>query len=200
MSAANGTVMDNKDAIDQTGSWENIPKGANRLAALPATSGASLVLPTVYYADNPPAPISVNVTFQVDLAQQINVGAFDPDSSSVYPKGTWNGWGTPAAMTNDPTILRTNQYGLVTSNVYVYTYTVSGSPGETMDFKFYIDKNGNYESPAPGTGDPSDHNNRFFNLSAGPAQAFPLVFFSDAPYAPVATNNVTFQVDMTDRC
>ena len=37
-----------------------------------------------------------------------------------------------------------------------------------MDFKYYIDLNNNYESPSAGTGDPSDHNNRFFNLSHGP--------------------------------
>ena len=34
-------------------------------------------------------------------------------------------------MTNDPTILRTNQTGLVTSNVYVYAFDVTGSPGQT---------------------------------------------------------------------
>jgi hypothetical protein len=195
--AANGTVMQYKYVIDPAGAWESIPKGNNRLAILPATSGASLVLPMVYYADNPPAPISVDFTFQVDMAQQINVGAFDPNSSTVWPKGTFNGWGTFDGMTNDPTILRTNQNGLVTSNVYVNTYTVSGSPGETMDFKFYIDTGNIYESPAPGAVDPSDNNNRFFNLSAGPTQAFPLVFFSDLPYAPVATIAMTFQVDMT---
>ncbi len=194
--AANGSVMEYKYVIDPSG-WESIPKGNNRLATLPSTSGASLVLPTVYYADNPPAPVSVDTTFQVDLAQQINVGAFDPNSSTVYPKGTFNGWGTWDAMVNDPTILRTNQNGLVTSNVYVGTYTVAGSPGETMDYKFYIDTGSNYENPAAGTGDPSDHNNRFYILTNGTTQVLPIVFFSDAPYAPVATNIITFQVDMT---
>lgn len=192
--AANGSVMEYK-YVEGT-AYENIPKGHNRLATLPATSGASLVLPKVYYADNG-SPISVDVTFQVDMAQQINVGAFDPTSSIVYPKGTFNGWGTWDAMTNNPTILRTNQYGLVSSNVYVNTYTVTASPGETMDFKFYIDTGSKYESPALGTGDPSDYNNRFFNLSEGPTQAFPLAFFSDLPYSPLATNDVTFQVDMS---
>ena len=195
--AANGTVLEYKYVIDPAGTWESIPKGNNRLASLPATSGAGLVLPMVYYADIAPTPISVDFTFQVDMAQQINVGAFDPSSSTVYPKGTFNGWGSFDPMTNNPTILRTNENGLVTSNVYVNSYTVSGSPGQTMDFKFYIDTNNKYESPAPGAVDPSDSNNRFFNLSTGPTQAYPLVFFSDLPYAPVATNTVTFQVDMT---
>ena len=195
--ATNGTIIQYKYVIDPAGTWENIPKGNNRLANLPATSGGSLVLPMAYYADVAPSPITVDFTFQVDLSQAINVGAFDPNSSTVYPKGTFNGWGTFDAMTNDPTILRTNQNGLVTSNVYVNTYTFTGSPGQTMDFKFYIDTGNNYESPAPGTGDPSDSNNRFFNLTGAPTQAYPLVFFSDAPYAPVATNTVTFQVDMS---
>ena len=57
--AANGSVMEYKYVIDPSG-WESIPKGNNRLATLPSTSGASLVLPTVYYADNPPAPASVD--------------------------------------------------------------------------------------------------------------------------------------------
>ncbi len=89
------------------------------------------------------------------MAQQIKLGTFDTNTSVVYPKGTWNGWGVATAMTNDPAILRTNQFGLVTSNVYVYTYSVTRSPGETMDYKFYIDTGARYESPAPGTGDPS---------------------------------------------
>jgi len=87
--AANGTVMEYKYVIDP-GTWESIPKGNNRLATLPTISGASLVLPMVYYADNPPSPVTVDVTFKVDMAQQMNVGAFDPSSVSVYPRGTWN--------------------------------------------------------------------------------------------------------------
>ena len=195
--ATNGVVMEYKYSIEPAGTWETIPKGNNRLITLPSSSGASLTLPVVFYADVASFPAAVEATFQVDLAQQINIGAFNPGVSVVYPKGTFNGWGTYDAMTNDPTILRTNQNGLVTSNVYVGTYTVTGSPGQTMDYKFYIDTGNKYESPAAGTGDPSDNNNRFFNLSDSAPQTLPLVFFSDAPYAPVATNDVTFQVDMT---
>ncbi len=192
----NGIVVEYKYVIDPNG-WETIPKGNNRLATLPATTGAGLVLPMVYYADLAPAQVSVDITFQVDMAQALNTGAFDPATSVVYPKGTFNSWATYDAMTNNPTILRTNQNGLVTSNVYVGTYTVTGSPGQTMDFKYYIDTGNNYENPAPGVGDPSDHNNRFLNLSDGTPQVLPIVYFGDAPYAPIATNYVTFQVDMT---
>jgi hypothetical protein len=81
--------------------------------------------------------------------------------------------------------------------VYVGTYEIIGSPGQTMDYKYYIDTGANWDSPAPNTGDPADNNNRFFNLGAGPAQAVPIVFFNDSPYAPLATNEITFQVDMS---
>ena len=194
--ATNGTVMQYKYVIDSSG-WETIPKGNNRLALLPETSGASLVLPISYYADIPPATIDVNVTFQVDLAQQINVGNFDKNTSIVYPKGTFNNWGAFDPMTNNPAILRTNQNGLVTSNVYVNTYLVTCSPGQTMDFKYYIDTGNRYESPVSGAIDPADNNNRFLNTGDGAPLTLPLVFFSDLPYAPVATNVLTFQVDMS---
>jgi hypothetical protein len=196
--AGNGTVMQYKYVIDP-GTYEGIVEGSghNRLITLPATSGASLILPKVYFNDTPPSPVTVAVTFQLDLAQQINVGNFAPGTSLPYARGFYNGWAADVAMTNDPTILRTNQYGLVTSNIYVATYSISGSPGQTTDYKYYIDTGANWESPAANTGDPNDNNNRFFNLSGGTVQAVPIVFFNDAPYAPVATNDVTFQVDMT---
>jgi hypothetical protein len=173
----------------------------NRLLRLPSTSGASITTPLPYYNDTPPAPFTNSVTFQVNMAQQINTGAFDTNASSVQARGIFNGWGgTAAAQTNDPTILTTNQFGLVTSNVYVYTYEIGGSPGQTIDFKYHID-NGtpldNWEAPAPGTGDPNDNNNRFFNMSSGPTQTLPIVYFNDQPYSPVATNDITFQVDMS---
>ena len=195
----NGTVMSYKYTIEPTTTYENVAEGGghNRLITLPSANGASIVLPQVYFADSPPSPSTVGVTFQVDLAQQINTGAFNPNSSSVYTRGFFNSWSQGGPMTNDPSILRTNQNGLVTSNVYVFTFSITGSPGETTDFKYFIDTGSNWESPATGTGDPADNNNRFFNLGAGAAQTLPILFFNDAPYAPVATNAVTFQVDMS---
>jgi hypothetical protein len=198
--SANGTVMSYKYTIEPGGTYESVYLGGthNRLLALPSTSGASITAPQVVFSDAPLTPITTLVTFQVDLAQQINTGAFDPLSSTAQARGFFNGWGSSAiAQTNDPSILRTNQNGLVTSNVYVGTYEIVGSPGQTMDYKYYIDTDANWESPAPSSGDPVDNNNRFFNLGSGPAQAVPIVFFNDSPYAPVATNDITFQVDMS---
>jgi len=171
----------------------------NRLATLPSASGGSVIIPPAYYNDVPTAPFTCAVTVQVDLAQQVNVGAFIPGTSVVDTRGGFNGWATVDAMTNDPTILRTNQFGLVTSNVYVFTYDVAGSPGQTFDYKHHIDPGDRWESPAPGTGDPNDNNNRFFTLSSNATQTLEIKFFNDSPYAPTATNTVTFQVDMTGK-
>jgi hypothetical protein len=208
----NGIVVSYKYTIEPGATYELVAAagGHNRLITLPSTSGASLVVTKAYYGDTAPDPntTSIPVTFQVNMAQQINTGAFDKNSSSVYVRGWFNNYSQDIGMemTNDPSILITNQFGLVTSNVYVMTYTLDSvtgsylySPGETIDYKFYV-ANGHgidWESPAPGVGDPADNNNRFFNLSDGTPQTLPIIYFNDDPYAPVANVAVTFQVDMT---
>jgi hypothetical protein len=200
--SANGTVMSYKYTIEPSGTYEIVFLGGshNRLLLLPPNPGDHITAPQVVYGDALQTLVTNQVTFQVDLAQQINTGAFIPGTSTNQARGIFNGWGgTAIAQTNDPTILRTNQNGLVTSNVYVGTYEIVGSPGETIDYKYFIDTGANWESPAPGTGDPADNNNRFFNLGSGPTQRTPIVFFNDSPFAPVATNNVTFQVDMSSQ-
>jgi len=197
--ATNGTVVSYKYTIEPAATYEGVrlAGGHNRLITLPTTSGASFTAPLVYFGDIPPAgDITSTVTFQVNMAQQINVGAFDPNSSTVYSRGFFNGWGTANAMTNDPSILTTNQFGLVNSNVYVAAVDITGSPGETVDYKYYIDTGANWESPIAGVGDPADNNNRFFNLPTN-AASLPIIYFNDAVYAPKATNDTTFQVDMT---
>jgi hypothetical protein len=155
--------------------------------------------PLAYYSDIPPEGTPpTTVTFQVNLAQQINVGSFNPASSLVYARGTWNNFSADVAMTNDPSILTTNQFGLVSSNVYVSTYDITGSPGKTLDFKFFIDTGANWESLNNGLGiDSSDNNNRYFNMASSGPQKLPILFFNNLPYSPLATNNTTFQVDMT---
>lgn len=190
----NGSVIAFKYVTQPGNGYEG---SHNRLITLPSASGSSVTVPPAYYNDTPLVPFTCSVTIQVDMAQQINVGTFIPGTSGVDTRGGFNGWAGIDVMTNDPTILRTNQFGLVTSNVYVWTYEVTGSPGQTYDYKFTRDSN--YESVAPNTGDPNDNNNRFFTLSSNATQTLPISFFSDSPYAPVATNDVTFQVDLTGK-
>src|SRR5580693_3870805 len=64
---ANGTTLSYKywDSNLSSVGWENTADGNNRAALLPASSGASLVLPTVYFSDAG-APVAQNVVFHVD--------------------------------------------------------------------------------------------------------------------------------------
>ena len=199
--ATNGIPMQYKYTIESSGTttYETVFLGGshNRLVMLPPTNGGSLVLTKAYFNDTPPAPIITPVTFQVDMAQQINNGVFNTNLATVNVRSIFNGWADDFPMTNDPTILTTNKNGLVSSNVYVYTYDITNSPGVTLDFKFHISTGDIWESPAANTGDPNDNNNRFFNLADSGTQKLPIVYFSDAPYVPLVTNDVMFQVDMT---
>ena len=179
----------NSDAGAQNAGWETTANGQNRAAILPATSGDSLVLPTAFFNDDGP-PTNCVVTFQVDMSEQIALGTFNMNVDTVEVQGNFNGWSSGSTLINDPTILRTNNMSLVTSNVYVGTFTtsLSGSPGQVENYKYVIQFAGDYEQPSSvnvdGTG------NRFFDLAN---VTNPIVYFGDASYA----NVVTFQVDMS---
>lgn len=186
---ANGGKLQYKFVLDGS-TWENTGSGNDRAALLPATSGASLVLPTAFFNDAG-APVTNDVSFQVDVSQQINLGNFTLGTSYVEIRGEFNGWtGGVDLLTNDTSILRTNQYGLVTSNVWVGTFPVVGSPGAAEAFKYVLQPGTFWDSPsgvnANGGG------NRYF---ANVAQTLPIVFFNDAPYAPIG--QLTFSVDMS---
>lgn len=174
----------------------------NRTTLLPAGSGQqSLFLPVEWFNDAGPLAgvvIAANCTFQVDMAQQIQLGVFNPNTMTVEAIGQFCGWADGSTLTNDPTILRTNQVGLVTSNVYVGTFLNAGgtgSPGEVGEFKYRITA-GLYESVSKLNGIAQNNENRFCFVSSN-AQTLPIVFFSDAPYAPIGTNTFTFAVDMS---
>ena len=185
---ANGTVMQYIFLLNNGATYEATADFHNRAALMPATSGSSLALATPFFSDAG-SQITSPVTFQVDMSQQINLGAFTNGSSIVEVRGNFNGWaGLVGNLTRDPTIIRTSPGGLLTSNVYTGTFVVTASTNAAMDYKF-VENNG-YE------GTPTLHNsgdNRFFTHKL--AQTFPIVFFSDAPFAPIA--QVSFNVDMS---
>jgi hypothetical protein len=191
----NGGVMTYKfvnsnPAFSSSSGYENLQDGKNRGVFLPTTSGASLVLPTPFYADSGAPTFVDTVTFQVDMAQQIALGNFNTSSGIIEVRGTLNGWaGVVGNLTNDPSIKRTNQFSLVTSNVYVGTFSETNSPYANMGYKF-VENNG-YE------GDPvlSDGGNRFYTISNGTSRVLPIAFYNDSPFAPIST--VTFNVDMS---
>jgi hypothetical protein len=187
---ANGGQLQYKFVINGSG-WENTATGQNRCALLPTNSGASLVLPTAFYDDAGPA-VTNNVTFQVDMAEQINTGAFTNGQSTVVVAGLLNGWNTTnQPLTLNPSIATTNQFGIVSHDVYVGTYPVTNSPGAAEAFKYVIN-NGttDYEGPNPVNSDGGG--NRYY---ANVAQTLPIVYFSDSPLGPPV--QVGFSVDMT---
>jgi len=189
---ANGGVATYKFVIDGS-NWESLPTGNNRGAKLPTTSGASLILPTAFFNDAGDA-VTYSVTFQVDVSQQIQLGNFLPDSSFVEVRGTFNSWsGDTFTLNYDPTILVTNQFGLVSSNVYTGTFDVTTSPGASQEFKYVLQPGSMWDSPAAtNTLSGQGGGNRFF-LNTN--QILPVVSYSDSPYAPIA--GLIFNVDMS---
>jgi hypothetical protein len=178
---------------------------ANRTAYLPTNSGASLVLPTPFFNDIGPAT-TANVKFQVDMSQQINFGQFHPHSGdTVVIAGSFQGWnisaGAPWVLTNDPSILVTNNNfspPVIESNVYTATeaitlnarYSGKATINCAEDFKYVIMPEANWDSPSYPNADSGG--NRFFTEGN---QTLPLVNFNDAPYTSAA--NVTLNVDMS---
>lgn len=177
----------------------------NRMAYLPTNNNASLVLPTPYFDDIGPAT-TANVKFQVDMSEQLELGTFKPlNGDTLVVFGSFQGWNATAGgtcvLTNDPSILVTNYNftpPVIESNVYTTTIVVTNnalrplaSPYCAEEYKYIIEPEYNYDSPGYPNDDP-DSGNRFFTEGN---QTLPIVYFSDAPYAPLA--NVTLNLDMS---
>ncbi|HEV2210359.1 MAG TPA: hypothetical protein VG167_16410 [Verrucomicrobiae bacterium] len=180
---------------ESTASWDN------RAAQLPTTSGASLALPTPYYGDVGPGQI-INVTFQVDMSEEIQLGHFTPGVDQVDIRGSFNGWAnTGAYLVHDPSVLVTNLGGIVTSNVYTLEVPITsgaqvpGVPATNafMEWKAVEDVGGNSNWENPGPTSANDAQNRFWVNNTN--QVLPVVSFSDLPYAPLA--QVGLNLDMT---
>ena len=191
---------------DINGNDEGTGDYDNRSAYLPATSGASLALPTQFYNDVGPGS-ALNVTFQVDMSEEIELGHFNPkNGDTVVIAGSFNGWsptaGSQYVLTNNPNVLVTNYNfagGLVESNVYTVTVPIASNseqPGlpatnSLEEWKYVEDPSENWESPGPTTAD--GNGNRFFVANTN--QTLPLVSFDDEVYAPLA--QVALSVDMS---
>ena len=201
--SANGVTFDYKFYLD--GNGETTACYDNRTAMLPATPGATLVLPTHFFNDIGPG-ITINVKFQVDMSEQILLGNFNPLSGdTVVIAGAFDGWSTtPGAqftLTNDPSILITNNNftpPLVLSDVYTVTAPITqcsayaGLPATnaSQDFKYVIMPEGNWESSS--SADSNDNGNRWLTETGD--QTLPLVSFSDQPYSIA---HLTFNLDMS---
>lgn len=177
--------------------YESLASGYNRNAQLPTNSGASLVLPTPYFNDLG-TPVVSDVSFNVDMAQQVKLSNFVPTrGDQVVVQGIFNGWTSNTwVLTNSPTMI-TEPGGLVTNLVWENTFPITNSPAGIEQFKYIIDVGGtnnlHYESVGTLNKDPNS-GNRYF---AAVPQTLPRVYFADAPYTPTLVSNITFSVDMT---
>jgi hypothetical protein len=196
-SDVNGGTVDYRFKIN--GNTETTASYDNRAARLPATSGASLILPTPYYGDVGPGSV-INVKFQMDMSEEIELGHFNPATDQLDIRGSFNGWGnTGDYLTNDPSIVVTNAGGVLTTNVYTLTIPITqgaevpGVPATNaaMEWKAVEDPSGAWESPKYPNAD--DAGNRFWFNNTN--QVLPIVSYGDLAYSPLA--NVTLNVDMS---
>jgi hypothetical protein len=149
----------------------------------PALLGACLglaLLPT-------PQVAAVQITFSVNMSAQIGLGAFNPDSDTVFVAGDpINEWSTTASE-----LIRSAS----NANLWVGTFDVPGTEGNTVQYKYLMTgpSSTTWEGqvgPGGGTG------NRTFTLPAKD-EALPIVYFNNVTNSTSVTADVTFQVDMS---
>ena len=185
-------------ANGSTGSptWENVPgadqNGGNRFFSLDYNG---VTLAPVYFSDIAPgpAPVNVDVTFQVDMSAQILMGLFDPSQDQVVVRGSFQGWsGNADLCTNNPSASNTNLYSTV---IPFFDF-----PTAVEQFKFVANgptiSGDDWENPTIST----LSGNRFFSLGSNATLVLPPVYFSDVGIDDILPTNtlVTFRVSMTN--
>ena len=185
---ANGGKVAYKFVING-GNWENTSSSQDRASRLPSVSGATLILPTPYFGDAG-TPVANDIKFQVDMSQQIQLGLFTNDLSTLEVRGNFQGWTGGSQLFRDLSQVTTIG-SLSFTNIYTNTFTYTASPEATAAFKYVAQPGTSWEGPNTINGQGNDLNRYFANH----AQALPTVFFSDAPFAPIA--KVSFNVDMS---
>ena len=167
---AAGTVENCKFQFAPGDNWESIPDRQFVLG-----SGTQVLPLTSWNVSNWPAPTN-QVTFSVDMSQQVNVGNYTP-GQTIRVSGGFNGWGDGQDLTNNPTL------PTLASNIYSGTFNVVGIPPVGIAYKFRA--NLGWEGI-------SDR-----NASVTNGKVLPLVYYNDAPYAAIITSNISFSVDMS---
>ncbi|MEI2726681.1 MAG: hypothetical protein V9H26_25110 [Verrucomicrobiota bacterium] len=125
-----------------------------------------------------------NVTYRVDMTEQIALGNFIPSSGvdTIRVTGANFGWGDGTDLTNNPALSGD------ATNIYSVVVSTAGSPGSLGgEFKFRL--NGGWEDTANG-------NNRNFTIVGGD-QVLPIYYYNDRPTGVMTNANITFKVDMT---
>jgi hypothetical protein len=207
-SVSGGSMMDyqfrvveaNNTTVDD---YADTSSGDNYCALIP--NSGPLTLPSVYWNDDGPAAVST-IYFQVDMAEQANIGFNQSMTVAVSGSFEGTGWSQSFHLTNDYVHNVTNGQGAITSMPYggfcpVWNNNsgngnVGTSTNGSGEYKYTW--NGNYETVPSGDilqpGDPDTGNNR---VVINTTQVLPKVWFSDVPWVPNVTDNVYFVVDMS---
>jgi len=94
---------------------------------------------------------AVDITFQVRMAYQVELGAFDPHSDVVDLAGDFNGWGsdpfTPLADADGDTVYAVTLGGFSQGEQLEYKYRINGEWDGTEEFPGY-GNNRHYTVPA----------------------------------------------------
>lgn len=144
-------------------------------------------LPLVFFNNQDTLPATRDVTFQVNMSVQMELGNFDPLNDFLDVAG-FNGWATG---------VYTLFQSVSDTNIWEGTFAVPGDSGNTAFYKYIIaDFDGDpaevWESNDVG---PGGAQNRELALAAT-NQTLPVVYFNNLTNVPPSVD-VTFQVDMT---
>ena len=134
----------------------------------PLPRGAALAVLVLLAALSAAGPaLAVDVTFQVRMGRQMQLGAFDPTLDFVDLAGSFNGWGSaPLTPLSDA------------DGDSIHTVTLGGfTAGQTVEFKFRINGLWDGTEEFPGVG-----NNRV--LTVQPDSNEILVWYGDLPPLP----------------
>ncbi len=114
---------------------------------------------------------SVNVTFQVDMSVQAEMGNFDPATGTVSIPGSFNDWNTEANYLSDP------------DGDLIYSTTITLDPNTSYEYKYFA--MGQWETV----------DNRQLTTGTEDIVLDP-VYFNDIDQVPQGDASVTFEVDM----
>lgn len=166
-----GTVWESPSAVNTDG-------GGNRYF-----SSVSQTLPVFNFSDQAYAPIC-QVTFNVDMSViRLSDPLFDPLTVTV--NGSFNGWASGIACTNDPNAVNTN--------IFTSLLVPSGA-GAGIDYQFRYSNGGTvYDNKAGG-------GNRYVLTPNLASTNLPAVFFNDVTPNDVlnVATIVVFSVNMTN--